>query len=214
MSPDRETTAGRIGIAGYMGSGKSTCAGLMAGLMAGLTAGRNTRVSVIDADREAKLMMNNDKSIRRQLAAAFGPSVADENSVDFGRLGRAAFASVQALRLLNGIAHPPLVKRLEKLVSASTLPCILDAALIPMWGIEAWFDRCLWVTASPQRRMERALRKTSISPEQIRLRMSLQEALLTEPAGPEWTIVENEGSLDELRTRIAGLRIPPGDIRT
>jgi dephospho-CoA kinase len=187
-----------------MGAGKSTCAGLMAGL----TAGPETRVSVIDADQEAKRMMNGDESIKRRLAAAFDASVIHGNSVVFGRLGKAAFASVQTMRILNSIVHPPLVKRLEGLLSLEAAPCILDAALIPMWGIESWFDRCLWVTAPPSLRIARTKAKTGLPLEQISLRMKVQEALFGPPAsGPQWTIVENDGSLDELRDRIAGLHV-------
>jgi dephospho-CoA kinase len=209
MSPNSETAFGRIGIAGYMGSGKSTCAGFIAGL-----AGPKARVSVIDADGEAKLMMNRDESIRRRLVATFGASVVDDNGVGFGELGKAAFASVETIRQLNGIVHPPLVKSLLSLMSGQPVPCILDAALIPLWGIEDWFDRCLWVTASPQLRLERTRAKSGLPPEQIRVRMSVQEALFGAPRGGSWISIENEGSLDELFDRIAGLQIFPRDIQT
>jgi dephospho-CoA kinase len=207
MSPN-SVAEGRIGIAGYMGAGKSTCARLMAGHEAGALAGAKTSVLVIDADLEAKLMMNEDEPIRRQLAATFGPSVVDENSVGFGQLGKAAFASVQAMHMLNSIVHPALVKRLHDLVFAGPDLCILDAALIPMWGIETWFDRCLWVTAPPSIRKARIMAKTCLAPEQIALRMSIQETLVHLPDGPMWTMVSNEGSLDDLRDRIAGFRLP------
>jgi dephospho-CoA kinase len=183
-----------------MGAGKSTCAGLLAG-----AASR-----IIDADHEAKLMMNGDDSIKRQLAAAFGPSVIDENSVGFGPLGTAAFASVEAMRMLNSIVHPALVNRLHDMVFSGPGPCILDAALMPMWGIESWFDLCLWVTASPKLRRERIMAKSGLAFRQITLRMSVQEALVNVPDGPQWTIVGNEGSLDELRDRLAGHRQQPG----
>jgi dephospho-CoA kinase len=209
MSPNSETAFGRIGIAGYMGSGKSTCAGFIAGL-----AGPEARVSIIDADGEAKRMMNRDESIRRRLATSFGATVIHDSAVGFGELGKAAFASVETIRRLNGIVHPPLVKHLQELVTGQRVPCILDAALIPLWGIEDWFDRCLWVTASPQRRLERTRAKSGLSAEQIRARMSVQEALFGAPGGGSWIIVENEGSLDELRGRIAGLHIFPRDIQT
>jgi dephospho-CoA kinase len=190
----------RIGIAGYMGAGKSTCAGLL--------ACATTRVRVIDADREAKLMMNGDESIRRQLAAAFGASVIHENSIGFGQLGKAAFASVRAMRMLNSIVHPALVKRLHDLVFAGPDPCILDAALIPMWGIASWFDLCLWVTADPVLRRERLMAKSGLMPEQITMRMSVQETLVRVPDGQPWTIVGNEGSIDDLRDQLPGeLRI-------
>jgi dephospho-CoA kinase len=199
----------RIGIAGYMGAGKSTCAGLLAGLL----AGGKTPVRVIDADLEAKLMMNGDESIKRRLAAAFGASVVDENSIVFDALGKAAFASVKAMRMLNSIVHPALVGRLHSLVNACQGPCILDAALIPMWGIDSWFDLCLWVTAAPSVRKQRIMTKTGLAPEQIALRMSVQETLVRVPDGPPWTMVGNEGPLDDLGRRIAAFRHLQGEQR-
>jgi dephospho-CoA kinase len=198
MSPN-SVTRNRIGIAGYMGAGKSTCAGLLA------AAGAR----VIDADREAKLMMNGDESIRRQLAAAFGASVIDEYSVGFGMLGKAAFASVKSMRLLNGIVHPPLIKRLHDLVVAGSSSCILDAALIPMWGIEAWFDLCLWISTPKPLRVIRIRAKTGLPPEEIAPRMSVQEALVSVPSGPQWRHIRNEGSINDLQNQLAGLTLPP-----
>ena len=199
MSPNSEIVR-RVAIAGYMGAGKSTCAQLLA----------SPNARIIDADREAKLLMDSDESIKRRLAAAFDVSVIDGNSVEFERLGKAAFASVRTMRILNGIVHPSLVTRLEGLLSLEAGPCILDAALIPMWGIESWFDRCLWVTAPRSLRRARTKAKTGMPLGQINLRMKVQEALFGPPAaaaGPLWTIVENDGTLEELRIRIAGLHV-------
>jgi dephospho-CoA kinase len=200
MSPNSDTIS-RIGIAGYMGAGKSTCAGLLA----------TTGMRVIDADREAKLMMNGDESIRRQLAAAFGDEVIDENSVGFGMLGKAAFASVKSMRLLNTIVHPPLINRLHDLVVAGSVSCILDAALIPMWGIEAWFDLCLWISTPKPLRVIRVRAKTGLPPGQIAPRMSVQEALVSVPSGPQWRHIRNEGSESDLQNQLAGIQRPPAD---
>jgi dephospho-CoA kinase len=188
MSPNSKAIR-RIGIAGYMGAGKSTCACFLAG----------THVRVIDADHEAKLLMNHDESIRKQVAAVFGASVVEEGSLCFERLGQAAFASARSMQALNAIVHPALVRRLHDLVFAQGAPCVCDAALIPMWGIEAWFERCLWVTATPSLRMERVKTKTGLSPELIAARMSVQEALVRVPGGPQWTHILNDGSFEDLR---------------
>jgi len=197
MLQNRESF-GRIGIAGYMGAGKSTCAHYLAG----------PETCIIDADREAKLMMAGDESIRRQLASAFGASVLHETSVEFGALGKSAFSSVQSIRTLNGIVHPALVERLRTRVDAIAGPCILDAALIPLWGIESWFDLCLWVTAEPQLRSRRVREKTGLGPDAIALRMSIQEAVVNVPSGPRWTHISNSGSLVDLEQRLEGLRAP------
>jgi dephospho-CoA kinase len=191
MSPNNKAIR-RIGIAGYMGAGKSTCSGFLAG----------PGVSVIDADYEAKLLMNGDESIRMQVAAVFGASVVEGDSLVFGRLSTVAFASVKSMRALNDIVHPALIRRLHDLVFAESAPCICDAALIPMWGVEAWFEQCLWVTATPSLRMERVKTKTGLSPERIAARMSVQEALLGVPCGPQWTHIVNNGSFDDLRNQL------------
>lgn len=191
MSLNR-TLIRRIGIAGHMGAGKSTCAGYFA----------HARLRIIDGDREAKLLVSHDEAIKQRLALTFGASVITGGSVDFRELGKAAFASVQSMRTLNAIVHPALVQRLKDMVFDQSAPCVLDAALIPPWGIDSWFDLCLWVTASPQIRRARVLAKTGLSPDQISIRMSVQESLIGVPTGDRWLHVENEGSLDDLETRL------------
>jgi dephospho-CoA kinase len=182
----------RIGIAGRMGAGKSTCAALLAG----------SRYRIIDADREAKLLMNSDASIMRRLAEVFGPSVTNGNTVYFSKLGAIAFASVEAMQMLDTIVHPPLIARLHGLVFSDNRPCILDAAIIPQWKIEQWFDLRFWVVASPSIRLARVQAKTNLPPERIKMRMSVQETILNTPVDPGWTLVKNEGTLDELQNQI------------
>ena len=77
----------RIGISGFMGAGKTTCCGLMAEALrdAGLA------VRVIDADAEAKRIMQNDKAIQEKLAASFGKNVINESGIVFPALAPLAF---------------------------------------------------------------------------------------------------------------------------
>jgi dephospho-CoA kinase len=200
MSPDSVSLAGSVGIAGYMGAGKSTCAAILAE-RAGV---QPPKVRIIDADREAKLLLRDDESVRGRIAEAFGSTAIEEGAFGAGPLGKAAFSSVQSLRTLNGIVHPPLIARLRDLVFSGPAPCILDAALIPMWGIEAWFEQCLWISASPQVRLSRIETKTGLTPDQITLRMSVQESLLHAPGIDTglWTYIENEGSHNDLQNRL------------
>lgn len=185
----------RIGIAGYMGAGKSTCAALCAEAFG---------MRVIDADAEAKLLMENDPRIREELTHVFGPSVETNGALNFGALGTAAFASADDMRKLGSIVHPPLLRRLRDLVFSWPGPSILDAALIGQWRIEEWFDTCLWVWAPSIIRGGCLQEKTGLSPEQIRKRMEVQEALVAEPSDKPWTIIANDGTLDELKSHIAG----------
>jgi dephospho-CoA kinase len=187
MSQDNQPV--RIGVAGYMGAGKSTCAALCAEM-------RGMRI--VDADAEAKLLMENDTRIRDELALAFGPRVAGREAVDFSALGSVAFSTTGDMQKLNRIVHPPLVRRLRDLVLSRPGPCILDAALIPLWSIDDWFDCLLWVRASPRVRLKRVCERTGLPEDRVRQRMHVQEALMSEPSGPNWTFVNNEGMRDDL----------------
>jgi dephospho-CoA kinase len=173
----------RIGIAGYMGAGKSTCARLFEGRDA----------QVIDADAEAKSLMRRDRRLAGALREAFGESVIDDDGLPrFDELGRLAFGSVESLRTLNGVVHPPLAGHLERLVRGCESPvCLLDAALIPLWeGMEAWFDTCVWVDAPFETRLARlAARQGGGETEGLVCRMRLQEAILGVPTAPPWVVL-------------------------
>jgi dephospho-CoA kinase len=183
----------RIGIAGYMGSGKSSCAAACAEI---------TGIRIIDADAEAKLLMEKDTRIRDEISRVFGPKIANSATVNFAALGAAVFASVDEIRKLNGIVHPPLVRRLRELVFSLPGPSILDAALIPLWRIDNWFDSCLWVCAPSKTRFGRIESKTGMPLEQIKQRMLVQESLFSEPSGSPWTPLINEGSVEELKDSV------------
>jgi dephospho-CoA kinase len=187
----KSNLSGRIGVAGYMGAGKSSLAAL-------LSEARGMRH--IDADAEAKILMENDGRLRDDLALLFGHGVVIAGTVDFAALGKITFSSTEEMKKLNNLVHPPLVRRLRDLVFSQPGPCVLDAALIPFWHIEDWFDRCVWVQAAQGRRLQRVLAATGLPEEAVRERMRIQETLMTEPSGPNWLFVNNEGTLADLTT--------------
>jgi dephospho-CoA kinase len=181
----------RLCIAGYMGAGKTTVACRIA------AAGR---FRVIDADSEAKKMMTEDRDLTARIVKAFGASVLEAGSLSFTRLGRIAFSSKERLLHLNEIVHPPLFLRLQRLVESSDENgCILDAAVAPLWRIEAWFSSCIWVEADREIRLRRLqLKMPYLDEKQILERMNLQEETLAVPSVPSWKHMVNNGSLEEL----------------
>jgi dephospho-CoA kinase len=183
----------RIGIAGYMGAGKSTAAQMLCG------ASRR----LIDADIEAKQLMQLDSSIQQRLADEFGATVIEANTISFSLLGRRAFASSESIERLNRIVHPPLLRRLRELIDAEACTeCVLDAALIPLWHIETWFDRLLWITAPQGVRLQRLVQKSILCKEDAQRRMQIQQTMFAEPVLPPWHIINNERSIQELRNNL------------
>jgi dephospho-CoA kinase len=136
---------GKIGIAGYAGSGKSTAARLLA-------AALSTRV--IDADREAKEFIAGNAAVVEKLIAVFGPSIAKSGILDFRILGTIVFSSAEQLQKYNAIVHPPFIPVVQNLID-SPEAVILDAALIPLWRIEPRLDVCIWVHADFGTRLAR-----------------------------------------------------------
>ena len=157
---------------------------------------------IIDADIEAKRLMTADREMQRRLTEAFGKAIATNNGIDFPLLGKCAFSSAKSLQTLNNIVHPKLVKQLHDLVFSTDAPCILDAALIPLWGIDDWFDSCLWIFADPIIREKRILKKATLTSDQVKQRMKTQESIVSAPHGPSWSFLSNDQDADSLRLRL------------
>ncbi|MCL2688241.1 MAG: dephospho-CoA kinase [Chitinispirillia bacterium] len=184
----------RIGIAGYMGAGKSTCARTFSGF----------DTIVIDADTEAKLLMQSDLKVQFHLKEAFGESVVDNDTICFRELGLKAFFSVDTLLTLNKIVHPPLVKHLEPIIfNNENTNCILDAALIPLLNIESWFDLCIWVDLPFEIRSKRLKAKRSdIEETELHRRMRLQEEMMPVPQNKHWVKLPDSECGQYIRNRL------------
>jgi dephospho-CoA kinase len=187
----------RIGIAGYMGAGKTTCA----------RAFISENTAVIDADAEAKTAMSRSSGLRGDLRAAFGESVAGaDGALRFGELGRLVFASADSLRTFNGVVRSHIAPHFEGLVLGSDKPlCILDAALIPLWGLEAWFDFCVWVDTPFDERYRRLKAKLAgMGDAELLRRMRLQEEVMAVPEGGGWARLPDRDCRGYILGRLSG----------
>jgi dephospho-CoA kinase len=90
-----------------------------------------------------------------------------------------------------------MLKRAEK------SPCVLDAALIPYWRVESWLDAVCWVSAPFDVRCTRLVEKWGMNTDEVRMRMRLQEQLLTQPTGNRWIMIDNTGTIKELEQFLA-----------
>jgi dephospho-CoA kinase len=190
-------TVKRIGMAGYMGAGKTEAARFLA---------ERTDAAIIDADQEAKALMNTDQGIREQLNRAFGGSIIRKGEILFPVLGSIVFGSKEKLLLLNSIVHPLLVTRLRGLLYAhGGRSIVLDAALLPLWKMESLFDALLWVHAPFEIRLERLKKvRSDLNEQSLRPRMRIQEECLPVPRCPPWRLIHNAGNREHLAEMLAG----------
>lgn len=184
----------KVGIAGYMGSGKTTCSRFF----------ENAGAVLINADLEAKKMMQNEEAIQQALLQEFGNSIFENGTLSFKHLGSIVFDSIECLKKLNSIVHPPLIRHLHQLMlNYRNEIVVLDAALIPLWNIDSWFDLKIWVDASEQVRLERIAKKVlDTDNEQIRKRIIAQETLFPVPSTQTWKYIFNEDSIEMLRQKV------------
>ena len=144
----------RIGITGGIGSGKSIASRLFHALGA----------PVYDADTRARWVMENDKVLRSELLAAFGPDTYDAA----GRLNRPALAGIvfnnpARLAQLNGLVHPHVGTDFERWAAAQQQAghayVLKEAALLFEAGSYKQLDRIITVFAPLAVRTARVLRR-------------------------------------------------------
>lgn len=192
----------RVGIAGYMGAGKSSCVQFF----------DTDDTVIINADDEAKALMQNDKNILDALFAHFGDIIRLGNGIDSKSLGKIVFNSFSELLYLNSIVHPPLIEYLKKLLfekkyQSKIKKVILDAAIIPVWNIDNWFDLGIWVDTPREIRFCRLVEKYKgkISGDDLSKRMDFQEKLFSPPDDKVWCYINNAGTIDETIGQMNGM---------
>ncbi len=189
-----------VGLTGGIGSGKSTAAELLSELGA----------TVIDADRVGHEVYLPGTKGWDQVVAAFGEGVVgDQGSIDRKQLGAIVFADEGQLAKLNGIVHPLIRDAVRDKVAAAKIarpavPVVIEAAVL----IEAkWYDLVdeVWVVvAEPQTVIERVTASRGLDESAVRARIDAQlsNQERTERAD---VVIDNNGSLDELRTQVERL---------
>lgn len=134
-----------VGVAGKLGSGKSSVAGLL--------ADAGWRVIDVDLLGHRALVTERDR-----IVDAFGRGVLDsEGRIDRRRLGPLVFADADARRRLDAIVHPVMVRSVKTLVEGDPSRTAIDAALLNPMGLDALCDLVLWVHAPLPLRLYRAL---------------------------------------------------------
>ncbi|MBN1601251.1 MAG: dephospho-CoA kinase [Chitinispirillaceae bacterium] len=177
-----------IAVAGYMGSGKTTCTKLLASL----------GCREINADNEAKRLMGSSDEIKNRLVQEFGSEVVINGEIRYSLLGQIVFKTTKTVEALNTIVHPPLIEHLRKLIDESSdNVMLLDAALVPLWNIEDWFKHRLWIYADFEVRLHRLnifRSDASLNMHELAHRMRIQETLFSPPSKNNWHHMLNENT--------------------
>jgi len=189
-----------IGVTGGIGSGKSTVTKFLDELGA----------PIIDADKVGHGIYAPDGPAYGDVIAAFGPGIlASDGTIDRKKLGPIVFADANALKWLNSIVHPKMFARMREMIEqlragGERNPIVVEAAILIEANWQALFDEIWLVMASKERVVERIARDRGLKPEQTeaRIRAQLPDA---ERKKHSSIVISNNGTIDELREKIAHL---------
>lgn len=185
-----------IGLLGGLGSGKSAVAALF----------RELGARVLDADAIAHRCRELPE-VRKRIEAELGTGVLDQDGrVDRARLAARVFDDPEALRRLERILHPMVLKEMQNAIEriAREEPgarIVLDVPLLQESGLDRRCDVLVFVAADAATRWRRAEARSGWHLEEARRREALQ-APLEEKRRSARFVIDNNGSLDRTRERV------------
>lgn len=184
-----------LGVTGGIGSGKTTVCGFL----------EEQGARVFYADIEAKRLMREDPDVRAAIVDAFGEAAYDEEgALDRAYLADRVFGNAEQLDRLNAIVHPHVFKAFEaakaRAVDEEVSLLVHEAALLFEAGGDEHVDATAAVVAPDADRIDWVTARDDVTPDQVRARIQhqLPQGELRERAD---YVIENDGSLDDLRRK-------------
>lgn len=186
-----------VGLAGGVGSGKSTVAAIF------IKQGARG----IDADALGHRVLDLP-AVRAGLVRDWGEEILRDGRVDRAALARLAFRSRKSVARLNRRVHPEILKEIRRRIEKARGWVVLDAALLYETGADALCDRVVFVSA-PRAIRVRRVRSRGWGPGELRRRERFQFPVVykkkkadyvIDNAGPTSRTVEQTRKIcDELR---------------
>lgn len=157
-----------VGLTGASGSGKGYLSSLLT----------DNDICIIDTDRVYHKMISSPSPCVEALVSAFGEDIKNaEGGIDRVKLGGIVFSSEEKLGLLNSIAHSFIRERCNEIMdSCDAKIVILDAPVLFESGFDAMCDVTVGVVASEDIRVERIMKRDSVSCERACARIRSQHS--------------------------------------
>ena len=185
-----------IGLAGGIGSGKSSVSGML----------KNLGAIIIDADKLGHEVYLPGTEGLREVVSEFGEDILSSNGeIDRGILGSKVFGSPEAMAKLNAIVWPRIKNKVTELIEENsqlgTEVLVLDAAVLIEAGWTSVVDEVWVVTAPVDQIISRLESRNGITEKQAMSRINSQ---MTTEQRVEYAdiVIENDDSLDELMSSV------------
>lgn len=186
-----------LGITGGIACGKSLISQFF----------RELGASILSADELAREAVRPGEDAFNKIVSHFGKEILTaEGTIDRARLAGKIFLAPSERKKLNHITHPAIGRladlRISELKKEPGVPLIIyEAPLLFEAKAEDRVDLVLVVTCTPERQLERLMRRDNLSREEAFQRISAQMPL-TEKVARADILVENNGPPEEIQQLI------------
>ncbi len=185
-----------VALTGGIGSGKTTVSDLFGEFGA----------DVVDTDEIARTLTTRGQPAVAQIAKRFGKDVVlPDGSLNRVRMREIAFEDEHARLALENILHPLIGAEVRRRLSVSIGPYAL--VVIPLLSESRgheYASRIAVVDCSEQQQIARVMKRSKFSRDEVLAIMAAQTSRKDRLAIAD-DVIENEGSSDELRSKVESL---------
>jgi len=185
-----------IGLTGSIACGKS--------LVLRELAARGAET--IDADEVARDVTGPGSPVLAAIVQEFGTEILrPDGSLDRRALGAIVFRDPEALRRLEAITHPVIVRTIRQRVAASRRPVVvIDAIKLFESSLASDCDEVWVVTCRPEQQLARLMARNGLTEEEALARIRAQPPQ-EEKVSRADRVIDNSGSIEETRRQVATL---------
>ena len=184
-----------VGLTGSMGSGKSTVAEIL----------QENGVPIYFADDSAKRLLVEDVELKKMIKKEFGESIYIDGILQRRELAKRAFSTPEATNRINAIVHPAVHRDFVEWHSKqNSIYVVREAAILFESGSYKNCDSIILVEAQEENRIARVQKRSDLSVDEIRQRMSKQmpQAQKRSMLSERDYIIENDRDLKGLRDQV------------
>lgn len=155
----------KVGVTGGIGSGKSLICKVFEVL----------NIPVYYADEKAKFLMQNNDILTDKISKLLGQNAYLNGVLNKSYIADRIFNNAKLLAKLNALVHPAVREDFTKWSDKQNAPYVIEeSAIIFEASLNQYFDKTILVVASEETRINRVIKRSKISKEQIQSRIQSQ----------------------------------------
>ena len=188
----------RVGLTGGLATGKSLVGEHLARL----------GCHWIQADELGHEVLSPAHPVYEAVVREFGGEIlCADGSVDRKKLGAIVFDQPDRLALLNSLIHQAVIRREEELIAAISARnpdaiVVLEAAILIETGSFKRFDRLILTVCDEETQVQRAMKRSSLSREEVLARLRRQMPLVDKLPYADF-VIDTSGPKEETQKKVA-----------